>query len=73
VAILARDFRTATGERLPPEERIKFVEVAEERAFEMLEADWSAVERVANLALAGLPVVRDALVEAIDNQAEDRV
>ena len=73
VAIHARDFRTPTGERLPPWERVKFIEIAEGRALELLEADWSAVERVANLALAGLPVVRDALVEAIDNQAEDRI
>jgi hypothetical protein len=66
VAILARDFRTPTGERLPPRERIKFVEIAEDRAREMLECDWYAVERVAMLALAALPVERDALLKAID-------
>jgi hypothetical protein len=65
VANLAIDFRTSRGERLPPWERIKFVEVAEERAKEMLDADWSAVERVATLAMAALPVEREALVEAI--------
>jgi hypothetical protein len=70
VAILANDFRTPTGERLPPWERIKFIEIAEDRAREMLDADWQAVERVATLAMAALPVERDALVEAIENQAE---
>lgn len=70
VAQHARQFRTPEGEKMPAPERIKYVEIAERRAEEILEAHWDTVERVAALAMAGLPVERDALLAAMADRPE---
>jgi hypothetical protein len=68
----AVDFRSADGDILSPEDRIKYTEeIPQAEVEDIIEENWTALERVALLALAGLPVEREALLEALEGVEQD--
>jgi hypothetical protein len=61
VAQHAMTFRTPEGEKMPPHERIKYIQIAEQHAQVILKAHWDAVERIATRAMKYLPVEKGEL------------